>query len=98
MLKPIDGEAAVPGRMSTTFPNVAVFVSLNKSADCVDVVKLEGLDVPMYIEPIIDLNVHGEFVDDPSVSASCGAVELESVRVKRGEVVPIPTTAFTRLV
>jgi hypothetical protein len=47
---------------------------------------------------MIDLNVHGALVAEPSVSASCGAVDDESVRVKRGEVVPIPTTAFTRLV
>ncbi len=46
----------------------------------------------------MDLNVHGEFVDEPSERASCGAVDDAIVRAQRGDVVPIPTTAFTRLV
>ncbi len=67
-------------------------------AAIVEVVKLDTDDVARIRFPPIDLNVHGEFVDEPSVSASCGAVDDASVRVKRGEVVPIPTTAFTRFV
>ena len=62
------------------------------------VVKFEGDEVAKKRLPMIERNVHGFDVAEPSVSASCGAVDDESVRVKRGEVVPIPTTAFTRLV
>jgi hypothetical protein len=64
----------------------------------VDVAKFDGDDVAMKRFPAIERNVHGEFVDEPSVSASCGAVDDEIVSAKRGDVVPIPTTAFVRFV
>jgi len=58
------------------------------------VVKLDGDDVAIYKLPMIERNVHGFEVADPSVNASCGAVDDEMVSAKRGDVVPIPTTGF----
>jgi hypothetical protein len=73
-------------------------LSITNALLTVDVVKFDGLEVAIKRFPAIERNVQGLEVAEPSVSASCGAVELEMVRAKRGEVVPIPTTAFTRLV
>ena len=57
----------------------------------VDVVaKVVGDDVPMYKLPPTVRKVHGLLVLEPSVSASCGAVELEMVSAYAGVVVPIP--------
>jgi hypothetical protein len=97
-VNPIPGAAAVPGLVRITFPNVAILFGLNESAACVDVLKFPADVVAMNKLFAIERKAHASDVADPSVSASCGAVDDESVRVKRGEVVPIPTTAFTRLV
>ena len=42
----------------------------------------------------MERSVQGDWVSDESESASCGAVEDESWRVKRGVVVPMPTTGL----
>ena len=66
-------------------------------AGIVEVVKFDGDDVAMKRLPIIERKVHGFDVAEPSESASCGAVDDATCSVKRGDVVPIPTTALVRL-
>lgn len=58
------------------------------------VAKVEADEVEIYRLPLIERKFHGVLVSDASVRVSCGAVELESVSVQRGLVVPIPTIGF----
>ena len=41
---------------------------------------------------MIERNVHGFCVAEPSESASCGAVDEAMLRAHCGDVVPMPTT------
>ncbi len=67
-------------------------------AEMVDVVKFDGEVVAISRFPPIERNAHCVWVSEPSERASCGAVDDATVSAQRGDVVPIPTTAFTRLV
>ncbi len=87
----------VPGELVPK-PIAPVLINAMVVDPDVEVAKFDGDEVAIKRFPAIERNVQGEFVDEPSVSASCGAVDDAIVSAKRGEVVPIPTTAFVRFV
>lgn len=65
-------------------------VAANDNIESDEVANVDGDDVAMYKLPFTDRKVNGLDVFDPSVNASCGRVDDDTVSAHFGVVVPIP--------